>query len=184
MSFVLYYKNKCEFTETLLAKLAKLSIPEYSGHFICVDKRKRGADKKIYVILPNGQELVMPEVITSIPSLLILPKCTVLTGNDIYKYFSPPEKTPDRKSIAEVSEPEPFSFSSMESTSALSSDKYSYYNQDDEPNPQSNNTYIQNSNSGSKMSEKQQEMESRMAAHQAQRKQDIDSVKFTPSFKR
>ena len=68
MSSILYYSNFCENCKELLSKISKSDIKK-DLHFICIDKRieKNGS---IYVVLENNQQIVLPNTITSVPSIL------------------------------------------------------------------------------------------------------------------
>jgi len=54
MSSILYYSNFCEHSKKLLQTLSKTQASK-DLHFICIDKRTQGPDKKIYIVLENGQ---------------------------------------------------------------------------------------------------------------------------------
>ena len=68
MSSVLYYSKYCENCKKLLYQLGKSNIQK-NIHFLSIDKRiNRGG--KIYIILDNGNEILMPPNIVSGPTLL------------------------------------------------------------------------------------------------------------------
>lgn len=86
MSTILYYSRFCESSNKILAALSKYSIID-SIHFICIDKRVNKGGK-IYVILENGQEMLLPEAINQVPALMILSQqYRIIYGGDILKYF-------------------------------------------------------------------------------------------------
>ena len=60
MSSILYYSNFCDHSKKLLQTITKTSLID-DIHFICIDKRIKEKDGKIYIILENGQKLIMPE---------------------------------------------------------------------------------------------------------------------------
>ena len=60
MSSILYYSNFCEHSKKLLQSLSKTNIQK-DIHFICIDKRVKDANNKIYIILENNQKIIMPE---------------------------------------------------------------------------------------------------------------------------
>ena len=71
MSCILYYSNYCEHSKSLLQSISK-KTPTKDIHFICIDKRTKDANNKIYIILENGQKIIMPENINRVPALLLL----------------------------------------------------------------------------------------------------------------
>jgi hypothetical protein len=60
MSSILYYSNFCDHCKKILETITKTSLID-DIHFICIDKRIKEKDNKIYIILENGQKLIMPE---------------------------------------------------------------------------------------------------------------------------
>lgn len=87
MSCVLYYSRFCESSSKILGTLTKFQASN-KIHFVCIDKRinKNG---KIYVILENGQEMLLPEHITKVPALMILSEqYKIIYGNEILQYFN------------------------------------------------------------------------------------------------
>jgi hypothetical protein len=86
MSCILYYSRYCESSSKILASLSKFDLSN-EIHFICIDKRinKNG---KIYVILDNGQEMLLPEHISKVPALILLTEqYKIIYGNEILNYF-------------------------------------------------------------------------------------------------
>ena len=71
MSSILYYSNFCEHSKKLLQTLSKAGISK-DIHFICIDKRIKDNNNKIYIVLENGQKLIMPENVNRVPALLLL----------------------------------------------------------------------------------------------------------------
>ena len=59
MSSILYYSNFCEHSKKLLQTISKMNVQK-DMHFICIDKREKDANNKIYIILENGQKIIMP----------------------------------------------------------------------------------------------------------------------------
>jgi hypothetical protein len=58
-------------------------------HFLCIDKRKKVKDK-IYIILSDGKELLMPEEIQKVPALLLLNRGNrIIYGKEILDLFEP-----------------------------------------------------------------------------------------------
>jgi hypothetical protein len=132
MSSVLYYSNYCDKCKVLLNKLAK-SPQSKDIHFVCIDKRIKKPNGGIYVILQNGQELLLPPNISRVPALLLLNKNNhVLFGNDITNYLQPREVELEKKATLGNGEPMAFSFSSGGSSWGVASDQYSYWDMEAE----------------------------------------------------
>ena len=68
MSSILYYSNYCEHSKSLLQSITKKTLTK-DIHFICIDKRMKDTNNKIYIILENGQKIIMPENINRVPAL-------------------------------------------------------------------------------------------------------------------
>ena len=51
MSSILYYSNFCEHSKKLLQGLSKTKVSK-DVHFICIDKRVKEGDGKIYIVSP------------------------------------------------------------------------------------------------------------------------------------
>lgn len=70
MSYILYYSRFCNYCKPLLQYL---STKNYSNqiHFLCIDKRiQKGNDT--YIILENGNEVVLPSTIDEVPALVLV----------------------------------------------------------------------------------------------------------------
>ena len=89
MSCILYYSNFCEPSKKLLQTISKTQNVN-NIHFVCIDKRTKDTDGKIYIILQTGQKLLMPENVTRVPGLLLLNQnYKVIYGDEIYKHLKP-----------------------------------------------------------------------------------------------
>jgi glutaredoxin-related protein len=136
MSAILYYSNHCTHSKSLLQQLAKTKTNE-DIHFVCIDKRRR-EKAKTYIILENGQELVLPENVTAVPALLLLSTFSVVFGEDIYKHLRPKEEIVNRVATQNNMEPnaflEPMAFSLSNSFNpfGIVSDQYSFVEMDPE----------------------------------------------------
>ena len=124
MSAVLYYSNYCGHCKELLYKLSRSQIKK-DVHFICIDKRTKQSDGSIHLTLENGETLLLPPNVKTVPSILLLHHGNrILDGlKDIENYFSPQEKTINK--VATKSNGEPLAFS-MSEMGAFHSDNYSY----------------------------------------------------------
>ena len=109
MSSILYYSKFCEHSKKLLQGLSQTSLSK-DIHFICIDKRIKENDK-LYIVLENGQKIVMPPVVNRVPALLLLNQnYEVLYGADIYRYLQPKNDLANRQATQNNLEPMAFSF--------------------------------------------------------------------------
>lgn len=124
MSNILYYSNYCENSKNLLRNLSKSKIQE-ELHYICIDRRVTNPDGKIYVLLKNGQSLILPPTITKVPALLQLNRGNhVLFGEQIYKHLQPRENSFTNKATYNNGEPQAFSLGNI--NSGIASDNFSF----------------------------------------------------------
>jgi len=122
MSCILYYSNFCEHSKKLLQHLSKSQVSK-DVHFICIDKRTKGPDGKIYVVLENEQRIVMPNNLEKVPALLQLNNnYQILYGDNIYGYFKPKQETITRQATQNNMEPMAFSLGG----GSIASDQYSF----------------------------------------------------------
>lgn len=88
---VLYYSNYCKFSKELLGLISKSNIKQ-KLYFICIDKRKQH-NNQIYVTLENGKEVKLPNIIKTVPSMILFSRGNLLLeGNAIYSYIRESEK--------------------------------------------------------------------------------------------
>ena len=128
MSSILYYSNFCEHSKKLIQTLSKSSLAK-DIHFICIDKRVKESNDKVYIILPNEQKIIMPENVTKVPALLLLNQnYKVLYGESIYNYFKPEEKVINKQATNNNLEPMAFSFGM--GCGGIVSDNYSFLDMD------------------------------------------------------
>lgn len=126
MSSVLYYSNFCENSKNLLTIISKSNIKK-DIHFICIDKRIE-KNNSIYIILENNQEIILPNTIKAVPSLLLInDNYKVLFGNEILDYLKPIEKNIIQKSNNLNQEPSAFAIGS--GFSDVISDNFSFLDQ-------------------------------------------------------
>ncbi len=128
MSSVLYYSNYCDHSKKLLQKISTMEIKS-EMHFICIDKRVQDAGK-IYIVLENGQKIIMPESINKVPALLLLENYSVLYGESIHDYLRPKQQLAIKKATNNNIEPNAFSFSGSSSGFGIASDSYSFLDMD------------------------------------------------------
>ena len=94
-------------------------------HFVCIDKREKHKDGTTHVILENGQRLLLPPNVKSVPTVLLLHHGNrVIDGlKEINHFLTPGEVKINEK--ATNNNGEPLAFSMNEMGSGLS-DNYSY----------------------------------------------------------
>ena len=128
MSSILYYSNFCEHSKKLLQTLSKANITN-EIHFICIDKRTKDNTGKTFIILENGQNIIMPENVNRVPALLLLNQgFQVLYGESILQYFKPKQEISVKKATQNNLEPMAFSFGG--GLGDIVSDNYSFLDQD------------------------------------------------------
>jgi len=134
MSSILYYSNFCEPSKKLLQSVTKTQNTN-NIHFICIDKRVKDTNGKIFIVLQNGQQILMPENVTRVPALLLLNQnYKVIYGNDIYNYLKPQVTQQIQQATKNNMEPINFqdgfkSFSGF--SGGIVSDNYSFLDQSD-----------------------------------------------------
>jgi hypothetical protein len=134
MSSILYYSNFCEPSKKLLQTVTKTQNTN-NIHFICIDKRVKDSNGQIFIVLQNGQKILMPETVTRVPALLLLNQnYKVIYGDDIYKHLKPQEMQQVKQATKNNMEPINYQdgFSSFGGFSGgIVSDNYSFLDQDD-----------------------------------------------------
>jgi hypothetical protein len=132
MSSILYYSKYCEVSKNFLQILSKSSYQK-DIHFICIDKRIKDANNKTYIILDNGQKIILPENITRVPALLLLNNnYKILYGNQILEYFKPRQELEVKTATKNNMEPLAFSLNSSGGFGDIVSDQYSFLDQEPE----------------------------------------------------
>jgi len=131
MSSILYYSNFCQHSKSLIQAVGRTPEITKDMHFICIDKRVKRGDKT-YIILENGQEIVMPSSVTMVPALLLLnDNHRIIYGQDIMKYFQPRQQVVTKVATQNNMEPQAFALGGGGYGSM--SDSFSYFdmNSDD-----------------------------------------------------
>ena len=129
MSCILYYSKYCEVSKKYLQLLSKSNYQK-DIHFICIDKRIKESNNKTFIILDNGQKIILPENITRVPALLLLTKgYQVLYGEQILEYLKPKQEVEVRIATQNNMEPMAFSFGGGGGFSDIVSDQYSFLDQ-------------------------------------------------------
>jgi len=126
MSCILYYSKYCDISKKYLQILSKSDVQK-EIHFICIDKRVT-ENNKTYIILENGQKIILPETVNRVPALLLLNQgYNILFGEKILEYFKPRQEIEVRQATQNNIEPLAFSFSS--GFNNIVSDQYSFLDQ-------------------------------------------------------
>jgi hypothetical protein len=129
MSSILYYSKYCEVCKKYLQLLSKSDV-QNDIHFICIDKRVKDANNKTYIILENGQKIILPENVTKVPALLLMAKgYEVLYGEQILQYLKPRQQQEVRQATQNNMEPLAFSLGGGGFGDVVS-DHYSFLDQD------------------------------------------------------
>jgi hypothetical protein len=98
-------------------------------HFINIDKRVKKANGATYVILENGQDILLPPTINKVPALLLLNKGhQVLFGNDINVHIEASNVVHTNPIVK--SNGEPLAFSMDNRGFGVTSDNFSFLDQD------------------------------------------------------
>ena len=134
MSCILYYSNYCEPSKKLLQTVTKTQNAK-DIHFICIDKRVKDSNGKVYIVLQTGQKIVMPENVTRVPALLLLNQnYKVIYGDDIYKHLRPQVQQQVKEATRNNMEPVNYQdgFSAFSGFGCgVVSDNYSFLDQSD-----------------------------------------------------
>jgi len=133
MSSILYYSNYCEHSKKLLQTISKTNNVQKTMHFICIDKRERDANNKVFIVLENGQKIIMPENINRVPALLLLDQgYNVLYGEAILEHLKPKQLADVKKATKNNMEPMAFAFGGGGGFNDIVSDHYSFLDQDND----------------------------------------------------
>lgn len=131
MSSILYYSKYCEVCKKYLQILSKMNV-QNDTHFICIDKRIK-ENNKTYIVLENGQKIILPDNVTKVPALLLLTKgYQVLYGEQILSNFKPRQEVAVRQATQNNMEPMAFSFGGGGGFGDIVSDQYSFLDQNEE----------------------------------------------------
>jgi hypothetical protein len=126
MSSILYYSKYCEVSKKYLQMLSKSNVQK-DIHFICIDKRLK-ENNKTYIVLDNGQKIILPENVTRVPALLLLNQgYTVLYGEQILQHLKPRQEVEVKQATKNNMEPMAFSFGG--GLGDIVSDQYSFLDQ-------------------------------------------------------
>jgi len=127
----LYYSNYCKHSQTVLQFLVKGDLANQLN-FLCVDKRLRDPNNnQMYILLENGQRVIMPPNVHSVPALLLVKQnYRVILGEDIMKHFQPAiQQQSKQRSANYQGEPTGVSLTSFSSNQGMNiiSEPFTYY---------------------------------------------------------
>jgi len=129
MSSILYYSKYCDVCKKYLQHLSKSDFQK-DIHFICIDRRIKDSNNKTFIILENGQKIILPENITKVPALLLLNQgYQVLYGDQIIQHLKPRQQQEVRHATQNNMEPMAFSLGGGGGFGNIVSDHYSFLDQ-------------------------------------------------------
>ena len=133
MSSILYYSNFCDKSKSLLQRLAKSKIKE-GIHYMCIDTRVKGENGAWYIVMEDGQQIILPPHVNRVPALLLLNQNhAVLYGDQITNHLKPLDAQQNNVATGFNGEPSPFSTSSeFMGSFGVTSDNYSFLDQSSE----------------------------------------------------
>ena len=129
MSTILYYSNYCDNCKKLLGIIGKSPVKD-EMHFLCIDNRTTAANGATYLILSNGQQVLLPPTVTRVPALLLLNRGhKVLFGEEIMRHITPEIEAQKQTAVQQHGEPSAFTLGGFGSSYGVASDNYSYLDQ-------------------------------------------------------
>jgi hypothetical protein len=129
MSTILYYSNFCEHSKKLLQTLSKTKVSQ-ELHFLCIDRRAKERDGKTYLVMENGQKMILPETITKVPALLLLNQNgAILYGDQIHDFLRPKNEEVTRQATSNNMEPMAFALGGGANFGGIVSDNFSFLDQ-------------------------------------------------------
>jgi hypothetical protein len=94
-------------------------------------QRVKDTNNKTYIILENGQKIILPENVTKVPALLLLNQgYQVIYGEQILQHLKPRQQQEVRKATQNNMEPMAFSLGGGGGFGDVVSDQYSFLDQD------------------------------------------------------
>uniref|UniRef100_A0A6C0KLF3 Uncharacterized protein n=1 Tax=viral metagenome TaxID=1070528 RepID=A0A6C0KLF3_9ZZZZ len=123
---LLFFSNLCQHSKSLLNEMNTKGMIQ-KVNLICIDNRIV-KNNTTFIVLPNQQEMPLPPMINSVPTLCILPNHEILKGRKIIHYFEPVSKTLQDERSKMNKEPNPFSMNGDTTGSfGVSSDQFSFW---------------------------------------------------------
>jgi hypothetical protein len=100
---------------------------------LCIDKREKAQNGTTYLILENGEKILLPPQVNRVPALLLLNQGNqILYGDQILQHLSPKETEINQIATNNNGEPAPFSLTSDFMGHGVASDTYSFWDQSSE----------------------------------------------------
>lgn len=129
MSYILYYSNYCQYSKNVIKTVSKNQLVVKEVHFICIDKRVV-ENGKTFILLENGQKIIMPSNIQKVPSLLLINEGFSVIDNaeHIINFFQ--QRQQQEIKGATMNNMEPVAFGFEGGGSYIVSDNYSFLDQD------------------------------------------------------
>ena len=123
---LLFFSHNCPHSTALLEELNKQN--KLAGvDLICIDNR-HVKDNIVYITLQQNQQMPLPPMINSVPSLCILPNHEILKGVQIKHYFIPITKSLEQEKQKLNEEPNAFTLGKETNGSyGVSSDSFSFW---------------------------------------------------------
>ena len=123
---VLYFSKYCTHCQNLL-KILNKTVLKKDIHFLSIDKRV-GKNEKTYLLLDDGNEILLPKKINRVPALLLLHHGNkILFGTDILQFLRPQIDSERKEAVKMEGEPLAYSFGGEEGVGM--SDNYSFLDQ-------------------------------------------------------
>ena len=123
---MLFFSDFCVHSRELLGNLKQKNHLS-SIELICIDNRYL-KDNITIIQLNDTQTMLLPPMITCVPTLCILPNYEILQGTKIMDYFAPMSKNIDEAREEINTEPNAFSLESETNGSfGVSSDNFSFW---------------------------------------------------------
>lgn len=126
----LYYSNHCKHSQRVLQFLIKGNLGNQLN-FLCIDKRTRDPNTNhIYLTLENGQRIMMPPHVHSVPALLLAKQnYRVLLGEEIIQHFhGAVSRAQGVQAHRQAVEPVGISLAQSNQGMSIMSEQYSAYN--------------------------------------------------------
>ena len=126
---ILYYSNYCKHSQSILQFVTKNNLTDQLN-FVCIDKRQKDPQNgQLYIVLENGNKVLMPPNIHSVPSLLLVKKnYSVILGENIAEYLKPRVNEQNNDATNHNGEPVGFSLNDSAYSSNVASEQYTFYN--------------------------------------------------------
>lgn len=126
---VLYYSNYCKYSQNIIQFITKNNLTDQLN-FICIDKRQKDPQNgQMYIILENGNKVLLPPNIQNVPALLLTQKnYNVVLGESIIEYLKPRLKEKISAATFNNGEPTGFNLNDNAYKFNVSSEQYTFYN--------------------------------------------------------